>query len=118
MLGCNLSPFDAWLAFRGLRTAGLRIERSTENAAALATFLSGRSELAAVHYPGRHGADDAALAQRLLPRGCGAMLSIDLHGGSRAADAFIRALDGDTPGAEPWRRGDDDQPPASTSTAP
>ncbi|HUZ70087.1 MAG TPA: PLP-dependent aspartate aminotransferase family protein [Candidatus Saccharimonadales bacterium] len=94
LLGCNLSPFDAWLALRGLRTAGLRIERSTENAAALATFLSGRSELAAVHYPGRHGAEDAALAQRLLPRGCGAMLSIDLHGGSGAADVFIRALDG------------------------
>jgi cystathionine beta-lyase/cystathionine gamma-synthase len=94
LLGCNLSPFDAWLALRGLRTAGLRIERSTENAAALATFLSGRPELTAVHYPGRHGAEDAALAQRLLPRGCGAMLSIDLRGGGVAADAFIRALDG------------------------
>lgn len=94
LLGCNLSPFDAWLALRGLRTAGLRVERSTANAAALATFLSGRAELAAVHYPGRRGEEDAALAQRLLPRGCGAMLSIDLHGGSAAADAFIRALDG------------------------
>jgi cystathionine gamma-synthase len=94
LLGCNLSPFDAWLALRGLRTAGLRIERSTENAAALATFFDGRPELAMVHYPGRHSAGDAALAQRLLPRGCGAMLSIELRGGSPAADAFIRALDG------------------------
>jgi cystathionine beta-lyase/cystathionine gamma-synthase len=94
LLGCNLSPFDAWLALRGMRTAGLRIERSTENAAALAAFLGGRPELAAVHYPGRHGPEDAALARRLLPRGCGAMLSIDLRGGSAAADAFIRGLDG------------------------
>lgn len=94
LLGCNLSPFDAWLALRGLRTAGLRIERSTENAVALAKFLSARSELAAVHYPGLHGTEDAALARRLLPRGCGAMLSIDLRGGGVAADAFIRALDG------------------------
>jgi cystathionine gamma-synthase len=94
LLGANLSPFDAWLALRGLRTAGLRIERSTENAAALATFFSGRPELANVYYPGRRGAEDAALAERLLPGGCGAMLSIDLRGGGGAADAFIRGLDG------------------------
>ena len=94
LLGCNLSPFDAWLALRGLRTSGLRMERCTANAAALATWFGDRTELAAVHYPGAHGPADAALAHRLLPKGCGAMLSIDLRGGGTAADAFIRALDG------------------------
>ena len=94
LLGANLSPFDSWLALRGLRTAGLRIERSSENAAALATYFSGRPELSAVHYPGLRDARDAALAARLLPRGRGAMLSIELRGGGGAADAFIKALDG------------------------
>jgi len=94
LLGTNLSPFDSWLALRGVRTAGLRVERSTQNARALASFFSRRGELAAVHYPGLHGPDEAALVARLLPRGCGAMLSIDLHGGRSAADAFIRGLDG------------------------
>jgi cystathionine gamma-synthase len=94
LLGANLSPFDSWLALRGLRTAGLRIERSSENAAVLAAFFSGRPELAAVHYPGLRDAQDAALAARLLPRGRGAMLSIDLRGGGGAADAFIKGLDG------------------------
>jgi len=94
LLGTNLSPFDSWLALRGVRTAGLRVERSTQNARALASFFSSRGELAAVHYPGLHGPDEAALVARLLPRGCGAMLSIDLHGGRSAADAFIRGLDG------------------------
>jgi cystathionine gamma-synthase len=94
LLGCNLSPFDSWLALRGLRTSGLRMERCTANAAALASWFSDRAELAAVHYPGAHGAADAALANRLLPKGAGAMLSIDLRGGGTAADAFIRALDG------------------------
>jgi cystathionine gamma-synthase len=94
LLGLNLSPFDSWLALRGLRTAGLRMERSSENAAALAIFFTGRSELAAVHYPGLRGPRDAALAQLLLPRGRGAMLSIDLRGGGGAADAFIRGLHG------------------------
>jgi len=94
LLGCTLSPFDAWLALRGLRTAGLRLERCSENAAALAEFFAGRGELQAVHYPGIQGAQGAALADRLLPRGRGPMLSIDLRGGGRAADAFIRGLDG------------------------
>jgi len=94
LLGTNLSPFDAWLALRGVRTVGLRMERSTRNALALASFFSGRRELAAVHYPGLHGPGEAALVERLLPRGAGAMLSVDLHGGRGAADAFIRGLDG------------------------
>jgi cystathionine beta-lyase/cystathionine gamma-synthase len=94
LLGASLAPFDAWLALRGLRTAGLRIERSTQNAATLATFFTGRPELGDVFYPGRRGPQDAALAARLLPRGCGPMLSIELRGGSPAADAFIRGLDG------------------------
>jgi cystathionine beta-lyase/cystathionine gamma-synthase len=95
LLGVNLSPFDAWLALRGLRTAGLRIERCTENAAALAAFFAERSELRAVHYPGMNGGGAAAaLAERLLPRGRGPMLSVDLRGGRTAADAFIRGLDG------------------------
>ncbi len=94
LLGCNLSPFDAWLALRGLRTAGLRMERCSENAAALADFFADRAELQAVHYPGTRGPEDRALADRLLPYGRGAMLSIDLRGGGTAADAFIRGLDG------------------------
>jgi cystathionine beta-lyase/cystathionine gamma-synthase len=94
LLGCNLSPFDAWLALRGLRTAGLRMERCSENASALAGFFADRAELQAVHYPGIRGPEDRALANRLLPHGRGAMLSIDLRGGGTAADAFIRGLDG------------------------
>jgi cystathionine gamma-synthase len=50
--------------------------------------------VAAVHYPGRRGERDAALAGRLLPRGFGPMLSIDLRGGGAAASSFIRGLDG------------------------
>jgi|HubBroStandDraft_4_1064222.scaffolds.fasta_scaffold06615_3 cystathionine gamma-synthase len=94
LLGCNLAPFDAWLALRGLRTAGLRLERCGENAAALAAFFTERSELQAVYYPGIRGPEDGALADRLLPHGRGPMLSIDLRGGGPAADAFIRGLDG------------------------
>jgi cystathionine beta-lyase/cystathionine gamma-synthase len=94
LVGSNLAPFDAWLALRGLRTAGLRIERASQNAAALAEWFATRPEVEAVHYPGRSEAGGQERAARLLPRGRGPMLSIALRGGRPAAEAFTRALSG------------------------
>lgn len=48
-LGMNLSPFEAWLAVRGIKTLALRMKTQTENAAAIADFLKGKAE---VWYPG------------------------------------------------------------------
>lgn len=48
-LGMNLSPFEAWLAVRGIKTLALRMKKQTENAAAIADFLKGKAE---VWYPG------------------------------------------------------------------
>jgi cystathionine gamma-synthase len=93
-LGAVLSPFDAWLTLRGLRTAPLRVERGNATAAALAVTLAGHPAVAAVHHPAARGGDDAALAARLLPRGIGPMLSIDVRGGRSAAGRVVRALDG------------------------
>jgi cystathionine gamma-synthase len=93
LVGAVLGPFDAWLALRGLRTAGLRVAASSANAAALATRAAASPAVCAVHYPGTHGDAEEALALRLLPRGRGAMLGLDL--GSRgAAEAFLRACPG------------------------
>jgi cystathionine beta-lyase/cystathionine gamma-synthase len=92
LLGATPSPFDSWLALRGLRTAALRIARSTENAAALAGWLGDRAEVEAVHYPGRRGPQDEELAAALLPRGRGPMLSIELRGGEAAVDRLVQAL--------------------------
>jgi len=94
LIGAGLAPFDAWLALRGLRTAALRIERGSENAAALAAWLQGSAGVAAVHYPGIRGGCDAERAGRLLPAARGPMFSFELSGGRDAADAFIRGCDG------------------------
>lgn len=48
-LGLNLSPFEAWLAVRGVKTLALRMKVQSENAAAIADFLKGK---ATVWYPG------------------------------------------------------------------
>jgi methionine-gamma-lyase len=93
-LGAVLSPFDAWLTLRGLRTAPLRVERGTATAASLAATMARHPAVAAVHHPGVRGGDDAVLAERLLPRGGGPMVSIDMRGGRAAAGRVVRALEG------------------------
>jgi cystathionine beta-lyase/cystathionine gamma-synthase len=90
--GHNLSPFDAWLTLRGLRTLHLRMERHSANALAVARFLQARPEVSRVHYPGLPGHPQAALARDLLPRGAGGMLSFELARGGPAARRFVEAL--------------------------
>jgi len=92
LLGATPGSFDSWLALRGLRTAALRVAKATENAAALATWLSSRQELTAVHYPGLRGPFDEELAEALLPKGRGPMLTIELSGGEPAIDRLLGAL--------------------------
>jgi cystathionine beta-lyase/cystathionine gamma-synthase len=94
LIGGVLGPFDAWLAHRGVRTAPLRVERASATAGALAAALATHPAALAVHHPGARGGEDAALAARLLPRGGGPMLSIDVAGGRAAAGRVVRALGG------------------------
>lgn len=54
-MGAVPGPLDCFLVLRGLRTLHLRMERHGTNAAAVATFLRGRADVAAVHYPGWGG---------------------------------------------------------------
>ncbi|GAC1341987.1 MAG: aminotransferase class I/II-fold pyridoxal phosphate-dependent enzyme [Candidatus Dormibacteria bacterium] len=90
LLGVGLGPTESWLTLRGLRTAGLRLERACANAAALAEWLPGQPGVAAVHYPGVRGAVDAERASRLLPEGRGSMLGLEVSGGAAAADAVVQ----------------------------
>ncbi len=92
-LGAVLAPFDAFLSLRGLRTAGLRAERGAASAAALARLASAHPAVAAVHYPGSRSPEEEALAARLLPRGRGSMLAIDLEERARA-DLLLAGLPG------------------------
>jgi cystathionine beta-lyase/cystathionine gamma-synthase len=93
-IGAVLSPFDAWLALRGLRTAPLRVERGSASAAALAVALSGHAALEAVHHPVVRAGAAAEVAARLLPRGSGPMLSLDIRGGRGGAGRVVHRLKG------------------------
>ncbi|MEM1384679.1 MAG: PLP-dependent transferase [Pseudomonadota bacterium] len=89
--GLTASPFDCWLAERGMHSFELRFARAQETAAALAHHLSGKPGVEAVIYPARPDHPDHNRAQGLLCGQGGAMVSFRLAGGREAANAFLRA---------------------------
>ncbi len=90
--GASMSPHTAWLMLQGLETLPLRMARHVANAQAVAEFLATQPLVAKVSYPGLPSHPDHALAQRLLPRGAGAVFSFDLKGSREQGRAFIESL--------------------------
>jgi cystathionine beta-lyase/cystathionine gamma-synthase len=84
-------PFACWLLERGMKTLDVRVRRANENAMRVAEWAEGRKEVKRVHYPGLPSHPDHAIACETLD-GFGAMLAIELSGGGRAADRFLRRL--------------------------
>lgn len=92
--GSTPSPFDCWLAERGLLTFDLRFERAQATAVLLADHLAGLAGVKRVLYPMRPDHPDHAQASALLGGLGGNMVSFELDSGRRAANAFTRAAEG------------------------
>lgn len=92
--GCVLSPDNAQMIARGMKTFALRMRQHCANASALASFLAGRAEIANVKYPGLSSHPTNAIARKLFRSGeFGGMLCFDLAAGSKAKSfALIDAL--------------------------
>jgi cystathionine beta-lyase/cystathionine gamma-synthase len=89
--GWSTSPFDCWLALRGLSTLGLRAERAIANAADVAAFLDKLAKVERVDYPGLPNHADHELAAGQFSRRWGNMVTFHLRGGMAEADRFIAA---------------------------
>lgn len=89
--GMTPSPFDCWLAERGLYSFELRYDRAEANAAALADHLAGLKGVQRVLYPTRHDHPDHNRALGLLGTRGGHMVSFEIEGGRGAANALTRA---------------------------
>jgi cystathionine beta-lyase/cystathionine gamma-synthase len=87
--GSTLSPFDAWLALRGLRTLDVRMRRHSDNGIALARALQTMPGIARVHHPSLEGSQSREVARRLMPEGTGGMLAFDLEGGRAAVQRML-----------------------------
>jgi len=89
--GMTPSPWDCWLAERGLHSFDLRFDRAQSNAMVLADALAEAPGIRRVIYPGRKDHPDHNRALGLLNGMGGNMLSFELTGGRDAANAFTRA---------------------------
>ncbi|HLA46018.1 MAG TPA: PLP-dependent aspartate aminotransferase family protein [Thermoplasmata archaeon] len=90
-LGAVPSPFDCWLALRGVKTLAVRMERHCDNAEALAKFLAGHPKVERVLYPGLASHPGSSIAKRQMRRS-GGMLSFVLEDGSKALE-ILRKLE-------------------------
>ena len=88
-VGSVPSPFDCFLATRGLKTLALRMQRHCDNALTIAQWLEKHSKIERVFYPGLESHSQHALAKRQMAAG-GGMVSGIVKGGKAAA---LRALE-------------------------
>lgn len=90
-IGGVLSPFDAWLLIRGLKTLAIRMEQHAKSAHHIARFLEDQDEVTQVYYPGLSTHPQYELAQEQM-KGSGGVLSFELNGGKKEAQAFMNRL--------------------------
>ena len=91
-LGCTMSPMNAFLTFQGLDTLHLRMERHSENAMKLATFLENHPKVDWVTYPGLKSDKHYELAKKYMPKGASGVLSLGVKGGRAAGEKLLAQL--------------------------
>ena len=94
MYGPMMSPFDAWLLIRSMRTLELRMRQHCTNALELASYLDSHPNIQQVYYPGLMHGETHETGKRLFDEGLfGGMLSFDLAGGEKAAYQLVKDLE-------------------------
>lgn len=90
-LGAVLSPFDSYMAMRGLKTLGLRMDQHAKNAQAVAEFLEAHPQVESVIYPGLPSHPQHAIAKEQTT-GHGGMITFFIKGGLEASRLFLEGL--------------------------
>lgn len=91
LAGTNCNPWDAWLTNNGMKTLVLRVEKHSDNALAVATFLEKHHKVEKVNYAGLPSHEDYALAVKQMKK-FGGMLSFELKGGMEAGIKFMNKI--------------------------
>jgi cystathionine beta-lyase/cystathionine gamma-synthase len=91
VLGATLSPMDAWLLLRGMRTLSVRVRRINESALAVAQALAAHPAIASVSYPGLASHPQHALARRQMS-GFGGVMGLRLRAGYDDTARFVAGL--------------------------
>ncbi|HEX5170595.1 MAG TPA: O-acetylhomoserine aminocarboxypropyltransferase/cysteine synthase [Cyclobacteriaceae bacterium] len=90
--GPSLSPFNSFLFLQGLETLSLRVQRSVDNALALAKWLEKHPNVEGVNYPGLESSPFHKLAKKYLTNGFGGVLSFTLKGTKEQTTKFVDNL--------------------------
>jgi O-acetylhomoserine (thiol)-lyase len=88
-LGPALSPFNAFQILTGIETLPLRMQRHSDNALAVASYLADHQAISWVSYPGLRGDRYHDLAKRYCPKGAGAVFTFGLKGGYEAGVKLV-----------------------------
>lgn len=102
-IGATMSPFNAFLINLGCETLAVRMQRHSENALAVAKYLSQHEKVEWVSYPGLESDPNYELAQKYLPNGCSGVVAFGPKGGSAAAEKGDRQCEADDAGNARWR---------------
>lgn len=89
-MGAIQSPFDSFLALRGLHTLALRMQRHCENALKIAQFLEQHNKVVKVFYPGLASHSQHSLAKKQMRNGFGGIVSFVLQGDLKTTLSFLK----------------------------
>jgi methionine-gamma-lyase len=90
-IGASISPFNAWLILRGLKTLAVRMDRHCANAQKIADFLVRHKEVEHVYYPGLKSHPGYDIACRQM-RGFGGMVGFDVKAGKEAGKTIMNSV--------------------------
>ena len=91
-VGPCLSPFNSFLFLQGIETLGLRMDRHSRNALAVAEFLSSHPLVGWVKYPALKSSPYKAMADKYLPKGAGSIVTFGIKGGMDAGRKMIDSV--------------------------
>lgn len=92
MTGACLSPFDAYLINRGMKTLNIRMDRHCANAQKVAEFLEKHSSVESIYFPGLKSFPQYELAKKQMDLP-GAMIAFELKGGFNAGRMLMNNLE-------------------------
>lgn len=91
-LGCIQSPQNAYILNLGLESLHVRMPRHVENGLAVAEFLEAHPKVTKVNYPNLKSSPYYERAKKYMPQGGCGVVSFELQGGRKAAEAFMKNL--------------------------
>ncbi|MBW4862949.1 MAG: methionine gamma-lyase [Paeniclostridium sp.] len=92
MTGAVLSPFDAYLILRGMKTLQIRMDKHSKNALEVAKFLEGHKNVVKVNYPGLESFPQRELAKKQMDLP-GGMIAFEVNGGLEAGKKLLNSLE-------------------------